>query len=95
MRGQIDSISNRLDGHTSTLMKDIGMLDRLYDKTLAYFHSLATYIAAGEEWLRRLDAEQLPALAERSRSERRRAEGARRCATCARNATTSSAACTI
>jgi uncharacterized protein YaaN involved in tellurite resistance len=62
VRGQIDSISNRLDGHTSTLMKDIGMLDRLYDKTLAYFHSLATYIAAGEEWLRRLDAEQLPAL---------------------------------
>ena len=62
VRGQIDSISNRLDGHTSALMKDIGMLDRLYDKTLAYFHSLATYIAAGEEWLRRLDAEQLPAL---------------------------------
>ncbi len=59
---QIDSISNRLDGHTSTLMKDIGMLDRLYDKTLGYFHSLATYIAAGEEWLRRLDTEQLPAL---------------------------------
>jgi uncharacterized protein YaaN involved in tellurite resistance len=62
VRGQIDTISNRLDGHTSALMKDIGMLDRLYDKTLAYFHSLATYIAAGEEWLRRLDAEQLPAL---------------------------------
>jgi uncharacterized protein YaaN involved in tellurite resistance len=62
VRSQIDTISNRLDGHTSTLMKDIGMLDRLYDKTLGYFHSLATYIAAGEEWVRRLDTEQLPAL---------------------------------
>jgi uncharacterized protein YaaN involved in tellurite resistance len=62
VRSQIDAISNRLDEHTSTLMKDIGMLDRLYDKTLRYFHDLATYIAAGDECLRRLDAEQLPAL---------------------------------
>lgn len=62
VRGQIDAISNRLDAHTSTLMKDVGMLDRLYDKTLSYFHTLATYIAAGEECLRRLDTEQLPAL---------------------------------
>ena len=62
VRSQIDAISNRLDEHTSTLMKDIGMLDRLYDKTLRYFHDLATYIAAGEECLRRLDNEQLPAL---------------------------------
>jgi uncharacterized protein YaaN involved in tellurite resistance len=62
VRSHIDTISNRLDGHTSTLMKDVGMLDRLYDKTLRYFHSLATYIAAGEECLRRLDNDQLPAL---------------------------------
>jgi uncharacterized protein YaaN involved in tellurite resistance len=53
VRSHIDTISNRLDGHTSTLMKDVGMLDRLYDKTLGYFHSLATYIAAGEECLRK------------------------------------------
>ena len=63
VRSQIDAISNRLDHHTSDLMRDIGMLDRLYDKTLDYFHRLAVYIAAGEEWLRRLDTETLPALA--------------------------------
>lgn len=63
VRSQIDGISNRLDGHTSTLMKDIGMLDRLYEKTLEYFHLLAVYIAAGEERLRRLDSETIPALA--------------------------------
>ncbi len=62
VREQIDAISNRLDQHTSTLMKDVGMLDRLYVKTLEYFHTLATYIAAGEEWIRRIDSEQLPAL---------------------------------
>ena len=63
VRGHIDKISNRLDDHTSALMKDIGMLDRLYDKTLSYFHTLAVYIAAGEESLRRLDEVTLPAMA--------------------------------
>jgi uncharacterized protein YaaN involved in tellurite resistance len=62
VRKQIDAISNRLDGHTTVLMKDIAMLDRLYEKTLAYFHDLAVYIAAGEETLRRLDAETIPSL---------------------------------
>jgi uncharacterized protein YaaN involved in tellurite resistance len=60
---QVDAISNRLDAHTSKLMKDIGLLDRLFDKTLEYFRRLEVYIAAGEERLRRLDTETLPALA--------------------------------
>lgn len=63
VRDQVDEISNRLDTHTSRLMKDIGLLDRLYDKTLDYFRQLEVYIAAGEERLRQLDTETLPALA--------------------------------
>ncbi|HKE85398.1 MAG TPA: toxic anion resistance protein [Vicinamibacterales bacterium] len=63
VRSQIDAISNRLDKHTSALMKDIGMLDRLYERTLDYFRRLEIYIAAGDERLRRLDAHDLPALA--------------------------------
>jgi uncharacterized protein YaaN involved in tellurite resistance len=43
-------------------MKDIGLLDRLYDRTLDYFHRLEVYIAAGSERLRRLDTQELPAL---------------------------------
>lgn len=62
VRSQVDAISNRLDSHTSALMKDIGLLDRLYERTLDYFHRLEVYIAAGEERLRRLDTETLPAL---------------------------------
>jgi uncharacterized protein YaaN involved in tellurite resistance len=62
VRSQVDAISNRLDSHTSTLMKDISMLDRLYEQTLDYFHRLEVYIAAGDEHLRRLDTETLPAL---------------------------------
>ena len=68
VRAQIDAISNRLDEHTSTLMKDIVVLDRLYEKTLAYFHKLAVYIAAGEEASRRLEGDVLPALATEAES---------------------------
>jgi uncharacterized protein YaaN involved in tellurite resistance len=60
--GQIDRIGDRLDSHTSQLMRDVALLDRLYERTLAYFHGLAVYIAAGEETLARLDGETLPAL---------------------------------
>ncbi|MPZ17630.1 MAG: toxic anion resistance protein [Luteitalea sp.] len=63
VRTQVDAISNRLDAETSALMKDVAMLDRLYDRTIDYFEKLAVYIAAGEEQLRRLDRETLPALA--------------------------------
>jgi uncharacterized protein YaaN involved in tellurite resistance len=63
VRSQVDAISNRLDRHTSALMEDISILDRLYDKTLEHFHRLEVYIAAGAELLRRLDTETLPALA--------------------------------
>ncbi len=62
VRGQVDAISNRLDSHTSKLMKDIGMLDRLFERTLDYFHRLEVYIAAGDESLRRLDTETIPAM---------------------------------
>jgi uncharacterized protein YaaN involved in tellurite resistance len=62
VRSQVDAISNRLDAHTSTLMKDIGVLDRLFDKTLEYFARLEVYIAAGEERLRQLDTDTIPRL---------------------------------
>ena len=63
VRKQIDSVSNRLDTHKNKLMEDIVKLDRLYDANLSYYHTLADYIAAGEEMLRRLDGEIIPALA--------------------------------
>ena len=62
VRRQIDSITNDLDRHETQLLTDIEMLDRLYDANLEYFHELELYIAAGEEKLRRLDTEEIPAL---------------------------------
>lgn len=63
VRKQIDSVSNRLDTHKNKLMEDIVKLDKLYDANLAYYYTLADYIAAGEEMLRRLDGEVIPAMA--------------------------------
>jgi len=63
VRKQIDSVSNRLDTHKNKLLEDIVKLDRLYDANLAYYHTLADYIAAGEEMLRRLDTDTIPKMA--------------------------------
>jgi uncharacterized protein YaaN involved in tellurite resistance len=61
VRLQIDRIGDRLDAHKSELLGDIVALDRLYAASLEYFHHLADYIAAGDEKLRELDEEILPA----------------------------------
>ena len=63
VRKQIDGVSNRLDTHKNKLMEDIVKLDKLYDANLGYYHTLADYIAAGEEMLRRLDNDIIPGLA--------------------------------
>ncbi len=62
VRSQIDSIIDDLERHKTRLLTDIVSLDRLYDATLEYFHNLEFYISAGEEKLRRLDEETIPAL---------------------------------
>ncbi|HHB80167.1 MAG TPA: toxic anion resistance protein, partial [Aliiroseovarius sp.] len=61
VQGQIDKITENLLEHEHTLLKDIKSLDKLYDKTLAFYDELALYIAAGEEKIKRLDAEDIPA----------------------------------
>lgn len=61
VRLQIDRIGDRLDAHKTELLGDIIALDRLYAANLEYFHQLTDYIAAGEEKLRELDEEILPA----------------------------------
>ncbi|MBM9594793.1 toxic anion resistance protein [Roseitranquillus sediminis] len=60
VQGQIDGITDRLLRHEHQLLKDINSLDLLYDRTLDFYNELGLYIAAGEEKLRRLDAEEIP-----------------------------------
>ena len=60
VRGQIETIGDKLDGHRTRLMEDVERLERLYGATLDWFHALAEHIAAGEAVIARTDQEVLP-----------------------------------
>lgn len=61
VQSQIDQVTVDLEGHEQQLLKDIKSLDILYDRTLSFYDELALYIAAGEEKLRELDSDVIPA----------------------------------
>ena len=61
VQSQIDQVTVDLEGHEQKLLKDIKSLDILYDRTLSFYDELALYIAAGEEKLRELDTDVIPA----------------------------------
>jgi len=62
VRNQIDVITDQLERHKTQLLTDITSLDRLYDANLDYFHTLELYIKAGEEKLRQVGVDTIPAL---------------------------------
>lgn len=62
VRKQINTITDRLEEHKTQLLTDVVTLDKLYQANLDYFQQLELYIAAGDERLRVLDAEEIPAL---------------------------------
>lgn len=66
VRKQIDTITDKLEHHKTSLLTDITSLDRLYQANLDYFYTLEDYIAAGEEKLRELDQTIIPAQAEKA-----------------------------
>jgi len=62
VQDQIDAIGDELERHKTQLLTDVTSLDRLYHANLEYFHQLEQYIIAGEEKIRQLDSEAIPAL---------------------------------
>ena len=62
VRKQIESITDEMEAHKTQLLTDVVTLDKLYEANLDFFHRLESYIAAGEEKLRRLDSQDVPAL---------------------------------
>jgi len=60
VRKQIDTITDKLEKHKTSLLTDIISLDRLYQANLEYFYKLEDYIAAGGEKLRQLDEITIP-----------------------------------
>lgn len=62
IEGNIESIEKELDKHKLQLLKDITILDTMYDKNLEYFKEISLYIIAGEKKLEELRNVTLPEL---------------------------------
>ncbi len=69
VRKQINAITDRMEEHKTQLLTDIISLDKLYDANLDYFHKLELYISAGDEKLRQLDENDIPALVEKAQKD--------------------------
>ena len=62
----VDKIAEMLEGHQVTLMKDITMLDKMYELNLVYFKELTMYILAGKKKLAEVRANDLKAAQEKA-----------------------------
>ena len=58
----VDKIVDALESHQIVLLKDVAMLDKMYDMNQAYFKELNMYILAGKKKLDECRSETLPAL---------------------------------
>ncbi|MBM6925353.1 toxic anion resistance protein [Pseudoflavonifractor phocaeensis] len=62
----VDKIVEVLEGHQVTLMKDIAMLDQMYDLNTKYYKELTMYILAGKKRLAQVRSEDLEALKQKA-----------------------------
>ena len=58
----VEAIATELEKHQVTLLKDIELLDRMYELNLNYYKELTMYILAGKKKLKEVRATQLPEL---------------------------------
>jgi len=58
----INKMCNTLEKHQIQLLKDIAMLDKMYEINKVYFKELSMYILAGKKKLQKLENEELPKL---------------------------------
>lgn len=62
----VNKIASALESHQIQLMKDIAMLDEMYDKNLLNFKELTMYILAGKKKLQEVRTVDLPALVKKA-----------------------------
>ena len=62
----VNKISQALETHQITLLKDVAMLDKMYELNLNYFKELSMYILAGKQKLKAAMENELPALVEKA-----------------------------
>jgi len=62
----VNKICESLEKNQMQLLKDIAMLDKMYDLNKTYYKELSMYILAGKKKLAKVQKEELPALMEKS-----------------------------
>ena len=62
----VDKIAEVLEGHQVTLMKDIAMLDQMYELNTKYYKELTMYILAGKKRLNQIRANELEQLRQKA-----------------------------
>ena len=62
----VDKIVEVLEGHQVTLMKDIAMLDQMYELNTKYYKELTMYILAGKKRLKQVREEDLAQLQQKA-----------------------------
>ena len=62
----VERIKSQLEDHQVTLMKDIAMLDKMYEMNLVYFKELTMYILAGKKKLEQVRNTDLKAAQEKA-----------------------------
>ena len=62
----VERIKAQLEDHQVTLMKDIAMLDKMYEMNLVYFKELTMYILAGKKKLEQVRNNELKAAQEKA-----------------------------
>lgn len=63
----VEKICNALETHQVQLMKDVALLDKMYDQNLAYFKELTMYVLAGKKKLAQIRANELPELVNKAK----------------------------
>lgn len=58
----VNNIVKVMENHQVTLLKDVAMLDQMYESNLKYFKELTLYILAGKEKVKVAQEEELPKL---------------------------------
>ena len=68
VEANVESICKILEGHQVQLLKDIAVLDKMYDANMTYFKELTMYILAGKKKLAEINAGQLPQLVQKAQA---------------------------
>lgn len=64
----VNQVSKMLEGHQVQLLKDVAVMDRMYDLNLSYLKELSMYILAGKKKLGEVRAVDLPKAVEKAKS---------------------------